>query len=166
MHPHTWEFTCRIAVVRHDYTPFHVFERGIKGHLEKYQNKVMNRCPPFDLVVPTIENMTEMFAKEFDAILAEQGGELQSVEGSEGPTRSFIVTLRHPAGAADGGERKAEALSDLIDSVLDDATGRTRSDDASPADAAVQVEAGPQADAVAKSKKKRKKKSKKKKDKS
>lgn len=126
VHPHTWEFTLRIAVGQHDFTPFHVFERGIAGHLEPYQNKVMNSCPPFDVVLPTIESMTEMFAKEFDAILREQGGELQSVEGSEGPTRSFIVTIQRPADEPGARERKAEALSDIIDNVLDDATGKPK----------------------------------------
>lgn len=118
-HPHTWELTLRIAVLNRDYTPFHLFEQAVEDYLAPYQNKVLNDCPPFDVVTPSIEGITEMFARDFDGILSELGGQLRSVEGSEGPTRSIIVTIKRLSNGESSRERQAEALSDVIDNVLD-----------------------------------------------
>ena len=119
-HPHTWEFCLKIAISQHEYTPFYVFERGINDYLAPYQNQVMNDCPPFDLVLPTLESMTEQFAQDFYRIIDEQGGQLLRVEGSEGPTRSFIVTVERDEGTKNQEAKAKEALSDIIDNVLDD----------------------------------------------
>lgn len=119
-HPHTWEFCLSIAVSQQDITPFFVFERGVNDYLETYQNKVMNDCAPFDTVLPTLESMTEQFAKDFYVIVDEQGGTLMRVEGSEGPTRSYIVTVDSESEETERQHEKAqEALSDVIDNVLD-----------------------------------------------
>lgn len=119
-HPHTWEFCLSIAVSSQDITPFYVFERGVNDHLEQYQNKVMNDCPPFDAVLPTLESMTEQFAKDFNEIVNEEGGMLVRVEGSEGPTRSYIVSIDHHGEETEKQQEKAqEALSGVIDNVLD-----------------------------------------------
>lgn len=118
-HPHTWEFCLNIEVSQADFTPFHVFERGINEYLEPYQNKVMNDCAPFDAILPTLESMTEQFAKDFYGIVDEQGGRLLRIEGSEGPTRSYIVTIARDAETANQKARESEVLTGVIDSVLD-----------------------------------------------
>ena len=118
-HPHTWEFCLNIAVSQQNITPFFVFERGVNGYLEKYQNQVMNDCPPFDIILPTLESMSERFAKDFYDIVDEQGGKLLCVEGSEGPTRSYIVTVEGAEDTLKQKQKEQEALSGVIDNVLD-----------------------------------------------
>ena len=96
-----------------------MFERGINTYLERYQNQVMNDCEPFDIVLPTLESMSERFAKDFYNIIDEQGGKLLRVEGSEGPTRSYIVTVEAAEDTEKQKLKEQEALSGVIDNVLD-----------------------------------------------
>ena len=117
-HPHTWEFCLSIAVSQQDITPFYVFERGVNEYLAPYQNQVMNDCAPFDMILPTLESMTEQFTKDFYEIIDAQGGALMRVEGSEGPTRSYIVTVEHGADTERQKAKEREALSGVIDNVL------------------------------------------------
>jgi len=72
-HPHTWEFVT----------------------IEKYQNQILNMMEPFDIIVPTIENVTDHFSEELQRLLRKHRGELVSLEGSETPTRSYIVSHRN-----------------------------------------------------------------------
>lgn len=92
-HPHTWEFALTIGMMSGEFTPFSTFERKVKAYLEPYQNRVLNEVAPFDTVLPTLENLVEEFAEGLTEPIAEAGGRLLEVEGSEGPTRSYAVRL-------------------------------------------------------------------------
>ena len=118
-HPHTWEYCLNVAVSEQNFTPFYVFERGVEDYLAPYQNQVMNDCAPFDVILPTLESMTEQFAKDFYRIVDAQGGRLLRLEGSEGPTRSYIVTLQGADETASQKEQDRKALSGVIDNVID-----------------------------------------------
>lgn len=60
-HPHTWEFVITIVVAGDEFVEFRTFENLIEQYLEKYQNQILNTIEPFDIIVPTIENVTDHF---------------------------------------------------------------------------------------------------------
>lgn len=73
-HPHTWEFTLTIRYGRSSFVEFSTFEKGISDYIAPFQNQVMNEMPPFDAILPTLENLTDYFANEFHRIIYEIGG--------------------------------------------------------------------------------------------
>lgn len=118
VHPHTWEFALTIQVARDSFVEFTAFEERITEYLSGYQNKVLNDEEPFDVILPTIENMTDYFSKDFYEIIKGMGGILLQVEASETPTRSYIVRLSE----ADTKDTIAdkESWSRMMDTVLDE----------------------------------------------
>lgn len=119
-HPHTWEFVTTIMVAGDAFVEFRTFENLIEQYLEKYQNQILNTIEPFDIIVPTIENVTDHFNDELQKLLRENGGELVSLEGSETPTRSYIVSHRNEPEFIDQIDRmQAEQISGVVKFVVD-----------------------------------------------
>ncbi|TGY95665.1 6-pyruvoyl tetrahydrobiopterin synthase [Petralouisia muris] len=119
-HPHTWEFITTIIVSGNEFVEFRTFESLIEQYLEQYQNQILNNIKPFDLIVPTIENVTDYFNEELQALLREQGGELVSIEGSETPTRSYIVSHRNePEFIEQIGKKQTEQVFSVVQYVVD-----------------------------------------------
>ena len=120
-HPHTWEFALTILIRRKEFVEFKTFEDKINEYLESYQDQVVNFIEPFDSIIPTLENMVDYFTKIFAGIIKKIGGELLCVEGSEGPSRSYIVDLRDENESMDAVDHHSdEILADIIDTILDD----------------------------------------------
>ncbi len=92
-HPHTWEFIVHFRIPNRSFVPFYEFENGIAAFLEPYNGQVLNETDTFRDVLPTLEGIVETFLPQFDRILTQAGGQLISVEGSESPTRAFIVRV-------------------------------------------------------------------------
>ena len=126
-HPHTWEFTLSIRYGRSSFVEFSTFEKGISDYIAPFQNQVMNEMPPFDAILPTLENLTDYFANEFHRIIYEIGGILTQVEASETPTRSYILHIpeeeQEMLSSAGGSTPKKDALEDAIDAVLNTILG-------------------------------------------
>lgn len=121
VHPHTWEFSLTLRFGRSGFVEFRTFEKGIEAYLAKYQNKVMNEEEPFDVILPTLENMTDYFAEPFCKIIHDIGGILVKLEASETPTRSYILHLPEDGiETAPSGEVEEEVLSQVMDAVIDD----------------------------------------------
>ncbi|MBQ4282453.1 MAG: 6-carboxytetrahydropterin synthase [Lachnospira sp.] len=121
VHPHTWEFALTILIRRKEFVEFNTFEKRINAYLDAYQDKVLNMVAPFDNILPTLENLVDTFTKDFYKIINEIGGDLLSVEGSEGPSRTYILDLREENESMDSVDRHSEdILSDIIDGILDD----------------------------------------------
>lgn len=119
-HPHTWEFVITIVVAGDQFVEFRKFEMLIEQYLEKYQNQILNTIEPFDVVVPTIENVTDQFNDDLRELLRENGGELVSLEGSETPTRSYIVSHRNEPEFIDQiGKMKSKQISGVVEYVVD-----------------------------------------------
>lgn len=120
-HSHTWEFALTIKFGRTSFVEFNVFEKGISDYLSQYQNTVLNEQPPFDGILPTLENMVDYFSDEFYRIIHDIGGVLTRIEGSETPTRSYILNLTGDEEHARRSEDvEASILSDVMDAVLDE----------------------------------------------
>ncbi len=119
-HPHTWEFTLDILINRNIFVEFGEFEKKIEEYLERYQDKLMNDVAPFDVVIPTLENMSDIFAKDFSEEIREMGARLVRLEGKETPTRGYIVDFTETDEYMnDIKDFSHDAVIDIIDSVID-----------------------------------------------
>ncbi len=120
VHPHTWEFTLDILVPRTEFMEFSIFEKEIEKYFEKFQNRTMNDVPPYDTQIPTLETMTENFGVDLREIIRKAGGELMKIEGSETPTRSYIIGFTSDSEYLTSINRKTEkSLDNIVDRVLD-----------------------------------------------
>ncbi len=121
VHPHTWEITLDILVTRKDFTEFNVYEKTLTDFFAKYQNQTINDIPPFDAIIPTLETMVEYFGNEIRELIRGMGCELIRIEGSETPTRSYIISYAKTTEYFQNVEKSSkEAMSRVIDSMLDD----------------------------------------------
>lgn len=123
-HPHTWEFALDILISKRQIMEFGVFEKAIEQYLAPYQNSIMNNVPPFDSIVPTLENIMEYFSQELRVMVKKIGGELVRIEGSETPSRSYIIDFYDEKGENEEIEKYSkEMISDVIDSMIDEIIG-------------------------------------------
>lgn len=120
VHPHTWELVF-VAIIRNDdFLMFSTIEKLVEEYLDKFQNKVLNDIHPFDVTNPTIENVVDFLADELRERARARGIELLSVEGSETPTRSYIVTFSNDEEYIRGLEKiKSDRISSVIDYIVD-----------------------------------------------
>lgn len=93
-HPHTWEFLLSMRFDYKTFIEFSQFEKSINGYLSKYQNQIINNIEPFHAIIPTLENITDVFARDFCNIIIDMGGILDRVEASETPTRTYVIDTR------------------------------------------------------------------------
>ena len=94
----------------------------------------MNEKEPFDTIMPTLENMTDYFSKEFYRVIHDVGGILVQIEASETPTRSYVVNLTEQEGNE---ERNRDTEKKIRADVMDDyekKIKRNRPDDSDPCD--------------------------------
>ncbi|MCR5216055.1 MAG: 6-carboxytetrahydropterin synthase [Lachnospiraceae bacterium] len=124
-HPHTWELVVEILVKRSEFMEFNVYEKEIENLIAPYQNKVLNDLHPFDYVLPTLENIVEQFGNQIRYLVKKNGGRLIRIEGSESPTRSYIIS--YYTGDDDDElemEKYAQStVSSVVDTVLDGILG-------------------------------------------
>lgn len=91
LHPHTWEFSVKIQLLAEELVPFDVYERAINAVFEPYQNQSINDVAPFDLLVPSLESLVEVFGERLKDVVSEFDAALLEFEGSETPTRSYML---------------------------------------------------------------------------
>lgn len=121
-HPHTWEFILDVVLPNSEFVQFSVYERTIEDFFATYQNQTMNNVPPFDTVIPTLENMVEHFGEAIRDRIRDAGGQLEQIEGSETPTRSFVISYAQDESFLAGTDKAAQtALSDILDQALAEA---------------------------------------------
>jgi 6-pyruvoyltetrahydropterin/6-carboxytetrahydropterin synthase len=89
----------------------------------------LNELEPFNLIIPTLENITEYFGDQLREVIHRTGGELMQLEGSETPTRSYVIDysndsdyIRHVS------RQSAESMDSMIDRMLDDMNGEKKTD--------------------------------------
>ncbi len=124
VHPHTWEFTICVTRVGSDFIQFNAFEKAIEEFIAPYQNRIVNEIPPFDKVVPTLENVSDYFGDNLRRIIRGIGGEVILMESSETPTRSYVLDYEEELDFMDNMKQNSkEVTSMIIDSVLDGIIG-------------------------------------------
>lgn len=121
VHPHTWEFTLDILVPRNEFKEFNSYEQNPARFFARYQNLTLNDVQLFDTIVPTLENMVEYFGNELRSSIKNDGGELLRIEGSETPTRSYIISYDRKSDYMDSVEDNSEIAFDrMLEKMLDD----------------------------------------------
>ena len=119
-HPHTWEFMVQIRMDNEKFVQFDIYEKAIDTYFEKYQNKLLNDIPPFDRIIPTLENMSDYFIHDIRRIVRELDGELITMESSETPTRSYIISFKNDKEFVENvKEHSAKRIDKIVDSVID-----------------------------------------------
>lgn len=93
IHPHTWEIAVNVVKGRDGIEKFHHIEHRVEEFLEKYQDKILNEVEPFDMVNPTLENISEYFKAELTEILNRNGWIFLAMEMSESPSMSYVASL-------------------------------------------------------------------------
>ncbi|QOX63066.1 hypothetical protein FRZ06_06780 [Anoxybacterium hadale] len=93
LHPHTWQMTAQAVNQKDGIILFNEVELKIDGILERYQDQTLNDIPPFDVLNPTLENISEYFKNEFASVLNQFGWQLVRFECSETPTRAYLIDL-------------------------------------------------------------------------
>lgn len=127
VHPHTWEFTIKILIKKDGFLEFNVFEKAVALFFEKYQNQTLNLVKPFDAIMPTLENMVEYFGEQLREVIRTVGGELLEIEGSETPTRSYIVSYSEDQVYLESVRGKIDhSVSRMMERMLDVAEGEKR----------------------------------------
>ena len=101
VHPHTWEFVATVYTTGDDIIKFTEPEKQIMKVFEPYQNQVMNEHEPFNAIIPSLENITEYFAKEIAQAVAPMNYHLRRFEGSETPVRTYGVRFPEAEGIDD-----------------------------------------------------------------
>lgn len=120
VHPHTWEFGLKILMQKEEFVEFNVFEKAINLFFEKYQNQTLNNVKPFDVLMPTLENMVDYFGEQLRGIIRAVGGELMQIEGSETPTRSYIVSYEGDSIYLENEQQVSQkAVSRVMDRMLE-----------------------------------------------
>ncbi len=121
-HPHTWEFILDVVLPNSEFVQFSVYERTIESFFATYQNQTINDLAPFDAIIPTLENMVEYFGDAIRERIQAVGGQLEQIEGSETPTRSYVISYDQDEVFLTGAEQTAQAaLSDVLDQALAEA---------------------------------------------
>lgn len=101
VHPHTWEFVATVYTTGDDIIKFTEPEKQIMKVFEPYQNQIMNEHEPFNAIIPSLENITEYFAKEIAQAVAPMNYHLRRFEGSETPVRTYGVRFPEAEGIDD-----------------------------------------------------------------
>lgn len=121
VHPHTWEFTLKIMIMKEGFVEFNVFEKAINLFFGVYQNQTLNNVKPFDTIMPTLENMVDYFGQQLRPIIRSVGGELMEIEGSETPTRSYVVSFENDGEFLEDLQGNAQkTVSRIMERMLDE----------------------------------------------
>ncbi|MBO5291746.1 MAG: 6-carboxytetrahydropterin synthase [Lachnospiraceae bacterium] len=91
VHPHTWEILLSMLSDNTEMTLFVNIEKKIDQIMERYQDKLLNECEPFDKIVPTVENAAKYFFRLIQDEIIQDGWIVLMLELSETPTRSYII---------------------------------------------------------------------------
>ncbi|MBP3544355.1 MAG: 6-carboxytetrahydropterin synthase [Lachnospiraceae bacterium] len=91
VHPHTWELTLSVISNNSEMTPFFNLEHKVEQLMDKYQDKLLNDCEPFNEMIPTVENAARYFFRMIQDAIMQEGWILLMLELSETPTRSYVI---------------------------------------------------------------------------
>lgn len=100
MHAHTFRILAYIENVGDELEKIDVCEKVLKEYFSKYKGFRMNDVIPFRTLLPTIENMCQIFYEELLEKFAQEGVNLVKLEVGDSPLASYSVGSRLLAGSA------------------------------------------------------------------
>ncbi|MGL5066423.1 MAG: 6-carboxytetrahydropterin synthase [Sarcina sp.] len=92
IHPHTWEIVTFLAVSKNEIINFSEFENNLKNYFLAFEGKYLNELTSFKNVEPTMEHMACIFFNEITELIESKDFNLDTIEISENPTRTYIVS--------------------------------------------------------------------------
>lgn len=91
-HPHTWEISLYIVNYKDTFIMFNKVEQLIEDYLSQYQDKYINECRIFQMMNPTLENIAHCLMDELQKILNPLNWVIFTMEMSETPSRTYIIS--------------------------------------------------------------------------
>lgn len=91
-HPHTWEIIANTVKITDSFVLFNEIENTIEAFLSRYQDVSINTVEPFTTTNPTLENICTYLKECIQEMLYEKGWLLLSIELSETPARSYVIS--------------------------------------------------------------------------
>ncbi len=91
-HPHTFSCIVLISKDANVYTPFFEYENHIKKYFNQYRGQYLNEHSRFKSILPTLENMADVFFKDIEKILTDEPHfTILRLELGDSPTRVVSV---------------------------------------------------------------------------
>ncbi|WP_297522786.1 6-carboxytetrahydropterin synthase [uncultured Clostridium sp.] len=92
IHPHTWEVITFLSVSKTEIINFSEFENNLTHYFEAFEGKYLNDLKSFENIEPTMEHMACIFFNEISALIENKDFNLETIEISENPTRTYIIS--------------------------------------------------------------------------
>ncbi|MGL4450042.1 MAG: 6-carboxytetrahydropterin synthase [Sarcina sp.] len=92
IHPHTWEIVTYLGVKKNEIINFSEFENNLKNYFAAFEGQYLNYLKSFENIEPTMEHMAIIFFNEITELIASKDFTLETIEISENPTRTYIVS--------------------------------------------------------------------------
>lgn len=100
MHAHTFRVTAYIENVGEELHKIDKCDQLLKEYFSKYKGLHINDVSPFQTVLPTIENMCQVFYEDLTKKLLQEGVRLVKLELGDSPITSYSVGCVLLAGSA------------------------------------------------------------------
>ncbi len=109
MHAHTFRVGMYVTEKQDEHPVFLSSEKMLQKYFEQYRGIRINELPAFKDVVPTLENMGEIFYWDLKPIFEENGMQLISLEIGDSPVSAYCVGERLLLGGIYSRIREEEA---------------------------------------------------------
>lgn len=121
-HPHTWELILNVMKVTDNFFLFDEIEKMCEKFLSRYQDVFINSVQPFTTVNPTLENLCAYFKEKLQEMLHEKGWLLLSIELSETPSRSYVISVSDELEVRKShfDIKSEETLQEIVDRMTDE----------------------------------------------
>lgn len=118
-HPHTWEVILNVMKITDNFVLFDEVEKMCEEFLLQYQDIDINTVEPFTTINPTLENICAFFKEKLQEKLHDMGWLLLSIEVSETPARSFVISAIEEMEARKSyfESQTEETLQEIIDKM-------------------------------------------------
>ena len=91
-HFHTFNICLLLKKLSEDFIEFDRAEEVVRIYFDKYRGKYLNSIPPFDQMLPTIENMGNVFFYEFSERLITTNFKLLQLEIGESLCAVYTIS--------------------------------------------------------------------------
>ena len=121
-HPHTWEVILNVMKVTDNFVLFNEIEKICEDFLSRFQDVFINSIQPFTTINPTLENICTYFKERLQEMLHEKGWLLISIELSETPARSFVISVTDDMDIRKSffDNKTEETLQQIVDRMTDE----------------------------------------------
>lgn len=121
-HPHTWEIVIHSVKITDSFVRFEDIEKTIETFLKRFQDVSINTVEPFTTTNPTLENICTYFKECIQEMLYEKGWLLLSIELSETPTRSYVISVSNQLDKNETfyNSQSEQALQDILEKLTEE----------------------------------------------